>query len=201
MPDKDDLRIRFMNMDAPTAGILYDQLVSAIGKDSLQRMFSKAIDSSVDIDRESIVRIAERIGDMDEESFFRMANDHTYGYEDPGDTADDLMWDALECEFKDDISKLLESGRHADIKEYVDAVIEGLSKADGILVEYSPDTADCMISTLRQCLKEGRIMDAFEGRGWYRPFRYPQDAQVPHVPGYGQGNPVHEYGGLLRPVF
>ena len=42
MTGKDDLRILFMNMDAPTAGMLYDQLVSAIGKDSLQSMFSKA---------------------------------------------------------------------------------------------------------------------------------------------------------------
>ena len=79
------------------------------------------------------------------------------------------MWDALECEFKDDISRLLESGRDAEIAGYVEAIIEGLGKADGILAEYSPDTADCMISTLKQCLEEGRIMDAFEGRGWYRP--------------------------------
>ena len=169
MAGKDDLRIRFMNMDSSTAGILYDQLVSAIGKDSLQRMFSKAIDSSVVVDRESIARSARMIGDMDERSFFQTANDHTYGYQDPGEVADDLMWDALECEFKDDISKLLESGRDAEIAGYVEAIIEGLGKADGILAEYSPDTADCMISTLKQCLEEGRIMDAFEGRGWYRP--------------------------------
>ena len=169
MPPKDDLRIRFMNMDSSTAGILYDQLVSAIGKDSLQRMFSKAIDSSVVVDRESIARSAKTIGDMDERSFFQTANDHTYGYQDPGEVADDLMWDALECEFKDDISKLLESGRDSEIAGYVEAIIEGLGKADGILAGYSPDTADCMISTLRQCLKEGRIMDVFKGRGWYRP--------------------------------
>ena len=149
MPPKDDLRIRFMNMDVPTSGMLYDQLVSAIGKDSLQRMFSKAIDLSVEVDRESIIRIAGTIGDMDERSFFQTANDHTYGYQDPGEVADDLMWDVLECEFKDDIFKLIESRRDAEIAGYVEAIIEGLGKADGILAEYSPDTADCMISTYR----------------------------------------------------
>ena len=64
------------------------------------------------------------IGDMDERSFFQTANDHTYGYQDPGEVADNLMWDALECEFKDDISKLLESGRDAEITGYVEVIIQ-----------------------------------------------------------------------------
>ena len=98
---------------------------------------------------------------MNDRAFFTLASERSEGYLEPGDVADRLMWETLKKEFEKDLRRLERSGDEEALKGYVEAIIEGLEETDGILVEYSPDTADVMISMLREYLKKGKVSTLF----------------------------------------
>jgi len=164
---EDGLRERFPRMDPEEQGKLFRLMEERIGRKDLEAMMNSVF-SSFTFDLEKVKRRASSIGDMDEEDFYDLCNHKSVPYRYPDEIADDEMWDAFETEFSEDVRRLLELGRKEDLERYVDVIIAGLEEAEGLLVDYSEDTVSCMVDTLRECLREGRIKDVFEGRGWYQ---------------------------------
>ena len=112
-------------------------------------------------DPDSVREKARSIGDMNDRNFFCLASMRSRDFLEPGDVADRLMWDALEKAFGKEIRRLEKAGDDGALEIYVGAVIAGLEETDGILAEYSPDTADTMVYLLREYLGKGNVSKLF----------------------------------------
>lgn len=162
---KADLRKMLMCMDGSRLIDIILSLSEKFGEAEVLRIVNAKVESGVDMDPENVMGLVENAIYMDDEEFYRHADDDGYGGSiDPGENASQIMADGMSDMFRDDVELLIESGRTDDAETYIRTIIKCLRdvSSTSILVEYSPDFLNDYADNMEECLKKGRPLDAFD---------------------------------------